>query len=118
MTVPVETLFTKTLFFGNIKHDIISGTSSYNPLERVVDEMRHLVNHLIVGGDFNLILDPKIDAERDDASTYDSIAEELLECLARCNLTDAYRFLYPGRKTYTYSPNGDRKSTRLNSSHT
>ena len=76
-------------------------------LEKIIDEVSKKSDYLIVGGDFNLILDATLDAEKLNAKTYPIIVEELFELLGRTGLNDAYRFLYPEKQTYTYAPKGE-----------
>ena len=79
-------------------------------LEKMIDEIRKKCDYLIVGGDFNLIIDAELDAERVDAKTYPIIIDELYEMLGRTGLSDVYRFMYPTKQSYTFAPKGDNTS--------
>ena len=78
-------------------------------LERIIDMVKKDSDFIIVGGDFNLILDPKIDAEKSSATTHDILIEEIQDMLSRCELTDAIRTLYPNKRLHTYAPGGENK---------
>ena len=79
-------------------------------LEKIIDDIKKVTEYIIVGGDFNLIFDAELDAEKLDAKTYPIIIEELYELLGRTGLSDAYRFIHPEKKSYTFSPSGDNAS--------
>ncbi len=76
-------------------------------LEKMVDDLAKETEYIVVGGDFNLIMDAEVDAEKVSASTYPIIVEELQEFLGRSKLVDAFRYLHNDVQAYTFAPKGD-----------
>ena len=69
--------------------------------------------NLLVGGDFNFYLDPKLDkldnmSNRQDNPVYRNEIKALLDSM---NLNDAWRTLFPSSRRYTWHSRG--KSSRL-----
>ena len=86
--------------------------SKDNYVDTLFEIKRHIINLkketdlVVASGDLNVILDAALDAEKINATTYPVLVEEVLDMLDSCDLTDAYRFLYPENKAYTFSPKG------------
>ena len=86
--------------------------SKDNYVDTLFEIKRHIINLkketdlVVASGDLNIILDAALDAEKINATTYPVLVEEVLDLLDSCDLTDAYRFLYPENKAYTFSPKG------------
>jgi hypothetical protein len=69
--------------------------------------------NLIVGGDFNFYLNPKLDKQDNIKHTLDNIdyRREILSIIEFFNLSDAWRILYPDTRRYTWHARG--KASRL-----
>jgi hypothetical protein len=75
-------------------------------LKHMVEKLKKETDFIVAAGDLNIILDVETDAEKADAITYPHLIEEVFDFLGDCGLCDAYRFLYPDEKAFTFSPRG------------
>ncbi len=75
-------------------------------LDRICAKVAAETDMLVIGGDFNIIMDPALDAEKVDATIYPDILSEVYDLMEKYNLIDVYREFNPSLNTYTYSPKG------------
>jgi len=73
-------------------------------LEKVMQELQAAsgVQNVIIGGDFNQILDKELDSLSETPKTYAAPRDRLLEFLFREGLSDTFRLFNPTEKSYTY----------------
>ena len=67
----------------------------------------------ICGGDFNLVLDPKIDMKNYIHVNNPLARQELIQQMQIFNLIDVWRELNPDEKKYTWRKYNDNKQSRL-----
>jgi len=79
-------------------------------LSSILTQIKKITPSIVVGGDFNCIMDPTIDAERPSAKTYPEISSAISELFDSFDMVDSFREIYPDRKAFTYSPLGDNSS--------
>ena len=70
-------------------------------------------DYTICGGDFNLVLDPKIDTKNYLHINNPLARQELLKQIGMFNLVDIWRELNPDSKTYTWQKYNENKQSRL-----
>jgi len=82
-------------------------------LQRYVQEAQAAlgVEHVLLLGDFNIIFDSELDSFSTTPRIYSSPREALLELLFELGVTDAFRWLRPEERTYSFSP-GQGSDTR------
>ncbi len=74
-------------------------------LEHFLEEARNVADAVIVGGDWNMVLDDNLDAEK-GTNTPKICIDQLLELMDNFTLTDVFRSMYPERKSHTFAPAG------------
>jgi len=82
-------------------------------LEQVAQKLQAAagVQNVIIGGDFNQILDKHLDSLSETPKIYEAPRERLLEFLFREGLSDTFRLFNPTMQAYTYERTTGRKST-------
>jgi exonuclease III len=78
-------------------------------LDHLLEEMAGLCESFIVGGDFNIILDPALDAKGGNPTVYQDCTSLLKEVCDRHDLVDLFRTKYPTDNLHTFAPGGDNK---------
>ena len=75
--------------------------SFYRRLEPFLDDSKRI----ILMGDWNAILDPKVDKDRRGARRLERCESSLIDFLAEFDLIDRYRLDHPGREMWTWMGN-------------
>ena len=69
----------------------------------LIDKIDSLSNdHCIIGGDFNLVLNPSLDMSEGRENLHPKATDLLLTYMEDTDLIDVWRRLNPGRKTFTW----------------
>lgn len=93
--------------FNNIEYRIINIYAPNNEQERCqfFDDLYPFCitkKHLIIGGDFNCVLDVKLDKIGGNSSYGQGGSEKIKQIVSDFNLVDSYRFLYPDNVKTTW----------------
>ena len=76
-------------------------------VDQLLDLMTGLCDNIIVGGDFNLILDLDLDAKGGNPYLYGDCVAYLNEMCERHDLLDLFRTKYPNEVMHTFAPGGN-----------
>jgi len=86
-------------------------------LDKLIDVLENLPDladrHLIIGGDWNFILDKNIDALGGSPQLKLASISKLLKIKEKFDLTDIFRVRYPELKRFTFRQNSPRRLRRL-----
>lgn len=83
----------------------------YEHLSKVATELGN--QNIIMVGDFNLVMDPKMDYYNYLHVNNPKAREKVIEIVSQLNLTDIYRELHPDNKRYTWRKPTPLKQARL-----
>ncbi len=78
-------------------------------LEHFIDGIKDNSDYLVVGGDWNMTLNPKLDSEG-NAKCSRVCVEQLKELMGKFDLFDAYREKNPDKVMYSWAPAGSNKN--------
>ena len=82
-------------------------------LEKIIMEKKSKGFEVIVTGDLNFIRDPNLDASGGKPTVYKAQADWLHNMEDNFNMIDAFRFLRPDERMYTFSPSGPNVKNRF-----
>uniref|UniRef100_A0A8C5P9T9 Reverse transcriptase domain-containing protein n=1 Tax=Leptobrachium leishanense TaxID=445787 RepID=A0A8C5P9T9_9ANUR len=110
-----------TLVKGTIGDQLYTFASVYLPNKRQHRASRGILRVvgafaegiLIVGGDINMVLDPKMDTSRGNSSLAQSVLRQTRLLLHEHRLVDSWRAQHPTGRDYTYYSALHRRYTRL-----
>ena len=84
---------------GNIYSPNCDDLEFFEEVSNIIEDMQCI--HVILGGDFNVVLDPVID--RNCEARYNSMAcEKIKEIQDRLNLCDIWRAKHPDKRSFTW----------------
>ena len=83
----------------------------FENINLILDELGN--EHIIMCGDFNLVLEPEIDTENYQHVNNPNARNKLLEIIENKNLIDAYRQLHETEPRFTWRKRNPRKQARL-----
>lgn len=69
--------------------------------------------YLIIGGDFNLVLDVTLDRSSTNPQTLSRSAGVVKDFMCQCGLSDAWRFHFPHTRSYSFFSNVHHTYTRI-----
>ena len=111
-----------TLEIGGVMYTLINVyfPNQDKPKDQMIfiDHLEKCVNkfegsNIIIGGDFNIVLNPKLDKWGGDNEKPSNVAMYLKGCFERNNLIDAWRMLYPTTKRYTWRRKNPLQQSRI-----
>lgn len=75
----------------------------FQQLEQFLIENNH--RHFIIGGDFNTVMDMKLDEKNGTNDAHKRSRKKLYEIIQSCNLNDVWRVYHPNTLKYTWHSN-------------
>jgi len=75
-------------------------------LDKIIKDIKKVTDYLVIGGDFNCIMNPAVDAEKLNVKTFPEIIEAISDTVDLYDLVDVYREFHPNHQTFTFSPTG------------
>lgn len=92
---------------NNIKYNLINvygpNKDDFKLLDNIINITKNLSKtYTILGGDWNLTLDPKTDKRGGNMNTHNSCRKKLTEIMEQFDLVDIWRTMHPNHNRYTW----------------